>query len=234
VLLDGDDRVREFGGGLPKGTNNQMELLAVIQGLREILQRKQQNFRIIIATDSSYVIQGATKWHIAWKKNGWVTKEGNPVLNQNLWKDMSSLLESFKKTKATLSWVHTPGHSGVPGNERVDTIASAFAAGEIPRLFSDGLEKYDLSRNQLMNFNPPAGAKIQQKTKKKKGKAYSYLSLVGGKVERHQSWGECENRVSGQSGAKFQKAVSLEDENEILQSWGVSLIHSGGSYSPHY
>ena len=54
-------------------------------------------------------------------------------------------------------------------------------------------------------------------------KAFSYLSLVGGAAKRHATWGECEARVKGVSGAKFKKAMSQEEETAILKSWGASL-----------
>ena len=37
---------------------------------------------------------------------------------------------------------------------------------------------------------------------------------------RHKTWAECERRVKGQSGAKFKKTTSAEDESAVLRSWG--------------
>ena len=55
-----------------------------------------------------------------------------------------------------------------------------------------------------------------------KAKAYSYLSLVDGVTQRHTTWAECETRVKGKK-AKFRKTVSMKDEKDILNEWGVSL-----------
>ena len=53
----------------------------------------------------------------------------------------------------------------------------------------------------------------------KKAKAYSYVSMVDGKIETHETWGECEARVKGTSGARFKKSVSAEDEADIIASF---------------
>ena len=45
-------------------------------------------------------------------------------------------------------------------------------------------------------------------------------SLVGGTPKRHGSWADCERRVKGQSGAKFKKTTSADEEGAILRSWG--------------
>jgi viroplasmin and RNaseH domain-containing protein len=52
-------------------------------------------------------------------------------------------------------------------------------------------------------------------------KAYSYLSLVNGIFSRHDTWAECEACVKGEKGAKYRKAVSVEDEAAIKKEWGV-------------
>ena len=38
---------------------------------------------------------------------------------------------------------------------------------------------------------------------------------------RHVTWAECEGRVKGQSGARFKKAASADDESAILRGWGI-------------
>ena len=58
--------------------------------------------------------------------------------------------------------------------------------------------------------------------KQEKKAAYSYLSNVNGHVYRHTDWASCERRVKGQSGAKFKKAMSEDEELSILKSWGLS------------
>ncbi|MDE2217939.1 MAG: viroplasmin family protein, partial [Patescibacteria group bacterium] len=52
-----------------------------------------------------------------------------------------------------------------------------------------------------------------------KAKAYSYLSMIDGIIMKHKSWEECEKRVKGKSGAKFKKALSAEEEEQIEKEW---------------
>ena len=52
---------------------------------------------------------------------------------------------------------------------------------------------------------------------------YSYLSVIDGVAMRHATWPECEQRVKGRSGARFKKAMSAQEEAEILKAWGVRL-----------
>ena len=49
-------------------------------------------------------------------------------------------------------------------------------------------------------------------------KAYSYVSLVGGKIETHKTWAECEARVKGRA-AKYKKALSANNERELITEW---------------
>ena len=52
-----------------------------------------------------------------------------------------------------------------------------------------------------------------------RAKAYSYVSSVGGKIQTHQTWAECEAWVKGKSGAQFKKATSAAHEREIIREW---------------
>lgn len=216
-ILKREGRVVEGGGASRKATNNEMELRAVLESLEEAQKLTSQSAgQITFYTDSKYVVDGASKWMKGWKRRGWETQDGNPVANITLWKDLDEKIQSLQNIK--IEWCHVPGHEGIPGNERADQIASAFAAGEEPSFYRGVLEDYPVS------LQKPSFKKIQdgkQNRKSKKGKAYSYLSLVNGKVQRHQSWGECQQRVQGISNAKYRKATSLEEEKKILSQWGL-------------
>jgi ribonuclease HI len=63
----------------------------------------------------------------------------------------------------------------------------------------------------------PAGA--DAKKKRRTGKAYSYVSFVHGEIMTHQTWAECEARVKGARAAKFKKAMSAEDEKNIIHEF---------------
>jgi len=204
-----EDWVLEIGAHFPLTTNNQMELRAVIEGLNRI---KKKDAPLLIVTDSSYVLNGATKWIKGWTQKGFIKSTGEEVKNKELWIELAAELKKFEK----ISWKLVMGHAGIPSNERADQIAVSYSQN-LPITPYDGpLSQYDID---LEDLSGTAG-QIHKKNRKK-AKAYSYLSLVNGCFERHQSWEECEQRVKGQPQAKFKKAISREDEYEIMANWGI-------------
>ena len=66
-----------------------------------------------------------------------------------------------------------------------------------------------------------ASAVSKSSSSRSKKKGGFYLSLVGGQVERHITWPQCQGRVNGVSGARFKKVASAEEEREVLKLWGV-------------
>ncbi len=68
-------------GGWPHGTNNQGELMAVID-LLDSTAHLDDDLRILC--DSQYVINAVTKWIPGWKARGWRKADGKPVLNREL------------------------------------------------------------------------------------------------------------------------------------------------------
>jgi len=204
--------VVELGGAKPKTTNNEMELEAVIAALSYLIHGSDP---IHIFTDSEYLMNGARSWRKKWAKNGWKTQQGAEVKNLPQWKSIHSLLEAMGEDR--VHWHHLPSHVGIPGNERADTIAQTLARGEDPQLFRGRLEDYPVP-----NILSLEGVEEKRAEKRSGGaKAYSYLSLVDGKVERHENWAQCEARVRGASGAKYRKALSPEHEREILREWEI-------------
>lgn len=108
-------------GGRPLTTNNQMELMSVIAGLRALSRPS----RVEIVTDSMYVLKGCRDWLPGWKRNGWKRREGKqlkPVKNVERWKELDELL-----ARHDVHWVHVKGHAGHPENERCDELAVAAA-----------------------------------------------------------------------------------------------------------
>lgn len=114
ALLRMAGREKELSGGEPASTNNRMELMAVIAGL-EALQRA---CKVRLVTDSTYVMDGATKWIHGWKKNGWKTADKKPVKNVELWQRLDAALKPHE-----VHWKWVKGHSGHAENERVDQLA---------------------------------------------------------------------------------------------------------------
>lgn len=127
VVNFADGSQHELGGAAAHTTNNRMEMQAAIAAL-QLFWEFQQTEAIVLFTDSEYVINGITKWLPGWKRKGWKTSQGKPVLNQDLWQELEAL------DSARVTWKYVRGHAGVAGNERCDAIARAFAAGRQPQL----------------------------------------------------------------------------------------------------
>ncbi len=138
VLYFSDDRRHELGGAAPNTTNNRMEIQAAIAAL-EALAALEQREPTTLYTDSQYVQNGITKWIHGWKKKGWKTAGGKPVLNQDLWEALDRVHQQVNaQLAAPLKWTYVRGHSGNAGNDRCDAIARAFATGEQPKLVQTG------------------------------------------------------------------------------------------------
>lgn len=219
-------RVKEAGGGLPHTTNNVMELRAAIEALR-LAESFGGSEQILACTDSSYVVQGATGWIHGWRKRGWKKVDGSDVLNRSLWEELGVACDRLGRR---LSWQHLPSHVGIPGNERVDEIATAFSEGVEVELYDGPLaecgfnpfEKIDAETARTLSAQKKAG--VSGKGKKPSGPIAPgypiYLSYVGGRLERHKAWSDCERRVKGVGGAKFKKVSNPEEEKNTLGGWG--------------
>ena len=213
ILVFPEGRVKELGGHNPETTNNRMELVGALRALASLEEAPTP--LIYLYTDSTYVIRGITQWIFAWKQRGWRNAEGNEVSNKDLWEEL--LRHVIRLKPAKIDWKYVRGHRGVPGNERCDEIAVAYANGKKVKLFDGPLMKYSYAIHDL----PEQEELPDMKTHEKKPPAFSYLSYHGGTVMRHTTWAECERRVKGQSQAKFKKAQSEQDESSILLGWGL-------------
>ena len=122
-----DGSVEEFGGHDPSTTNNRMELQAALELLKR-LKDLPRHPDLTLRTDSKYLIDGLGSWMQGWKRRGWKTAAGKPVLNQDLW----LALDQARLRDVPLTYVK--GHSGDPDNDRVDRIAVSFSRGLGPDL----------------------------------------------------------------------------------------------------
>jgi len=114
VVLRWNGAEKELHGADPQTTNNRMELTAAIEAL-EALNRPSQ---VQLHTDSTYLLNGVTKWIAAWQRNGWRTAANKPVKNEDLWR---RLIEAINGHQVSWRWVN--GHAGEEGNERADALA---------------------------------------------------------------------------------------------------------------
>ncbi len=110
---------KELSEGYPKTSNNQMEMMAVIAALEELMKPCE----VDLYSDSQYVINAFTKhWIENWKKNGWMTAAKKPVKNKELWERMIAAAEPH-----TIHFHWVKGHNGHPENERCDKLATTAA-----------------------------------------------------------------------------------------------------------
>ncbi len=211
VVISENDTVLEKGGFKEYTTNNEMELKAVVEALKEISSKK---VPIEIYTDSKYVVEGAKGWVFGWAKNGWKTATKTDVLNKELWQELLPLLG-----KVEIVWHKVPGHVGIVGNERADVIASTFAEKGDFELYAGPLTGYGLNIHDT-SYDEAKAQERSDVRKRQTLKAYSYVSSVDGVVQVHKTWSECEARVKGKKGVRFKKSLDAADEKAIVKELG--------------
>ena len=119
VLIYGEAR-KELSGGERDTTNNRMELTAAIRGLQAL----REPCRVILTSDSRYLVDAVTKgWLSSWQRRGWKKAGNDPVLNVDLWQLLLPLLEQHQ-----VEFVWVKGHAGHPENECCDRMAVAESA----------------------------------------------------------------------------------------------------------
>ncbi len=129
ILISRDSGRRvELSGSDPDTTNNRMEMIAVIEGLR----RLKRPCRVRVVTDSRYVVDGMKSWIHSWRRNGWKTADRKPVKNRELWEELSRLSGIHRMQ---FEWIR--GHAGHEENERCDQLA----VNAYRKLLESGKEK---------------------------------------------------------------------------------------------
>lgn len=118
ALLQWNGSERELSGGERETTNNRMEMLAIVEGLRAL----KEPCRVTVYSDSAYVVNAINqRWIAGWKRNGWKTSGKTPVKNQDLWQAMLAEIERH----AAVEFVKVKGHADDERNNRVDRLAVA-------------------------------------------------------------------------------------------------------------
>jgi ribonuclease HI len=105
---------KEISGCELKTTNNRMEMMAIIEALRQLKRPS----RIRIVTDSNYVVKGMTEWMPGWIRRNWINSQKKPVLNRDLWEMLLKLSKPHH-----IDWQWIKGHHGHKENERCDALA---------------------------------------------------------------------------------------------------------------
>ena len=226
ILFSRTSTVEEIGEYEEQTTNNRMEITAAIESLLAIKDKKGD---VMMYTDSNYLINGITKWIRDWEANGWQTKTKEDVLNKDLWQRLDLLLKE-REMKGKLIWKKVKGHSDVLGNLRADAIATGFAEREDVEFLHGPLSEYEKALGSFLLPKDSPLELLQGESLKKpaarssKTKAYSYLSLIGKKIEKYKTWAECEKKVKGVKGVKYKKALSAGDEQKIIKEWTHGTI----------
>lgn len=209
-IVYAEGTVCELGGMAPATTNNRMELQAVIAALQHVATQP----RLVVHTDSRYVIDGYTKWLPAWRRRGWVTATQTPVKNRDLWSTLASLGHTGVR------WQHVYGHRGHPQNERVDTIARAYAAGQAPALFCG--QEGAVDDPVVLSVARTVATPAREQTAGRLG-GVRYVSLVRGTLAVDADWPTCAARVQGVPGARYRKVRTLAELETFCLTHGVSL-----------
>jgi len=123
VIMRWKDHEIKISEGFRNTTNNRMELLGPITALKKL----KKPHKILITTDSRYVIDGIEKgWAKKWKKNNWMRDKKNKALNSDLWDALIDLCDYHNEVK--FNWVK--GHEGHVENEACDLMAKNAAMSD--------------------------------------------------------------------------------------------------------
>jgi ribonuclease HI len=130
VLIDPrTQRALERAGGINDTTNNRMEMQAAIEALAAI---RSPRARVVVHSDSRYLVDACSKWLAGWKARGWRRADG-ALANIELLQQLDALQQ-----RHDVSWRWVAGHSGDVGNEHVDRLANLamdrLARSEDPRI----------------------------------------------------------------------------------------------------
>jgi len=125
VVLRYQGHERELSAAYRYTTNKRMELLGALAALASLKRR----YKVVLATDSRYVVDGISKgWVRRWKKNGWMRNKKDKAVNPDLW---DRLLQAMAKHDVTFRWVK--GHAGHPENQRCDELVQKAVRGTTDR-----------------------------------------------------------------------------------------------------
>jgi ribonuclease HI len=111
---------RDFYMHIPNTTNNRMALIGAITVL-ELLSNKGNRFRVLMVSDSEYLVKGMREWAPGWAARGWIRRAG-PIENLLLWQELAEVARLHD-----VQWTWVRGHQGHPKNEYADDLAVAAA-----------------------------------------------------------------------------------------------------------
>jgi ribonuclease HI len=140
ALLRYNSAKKALSGGERMTTNNRMEMTAAIMAL-EALTRP---CKVVLTTDSQYMMKGITQWLRNWKKRNWMTSQNTPVKNSDLWQRLDTAA-----SRHDVEWRWVRGHNSHEENELVDGLARK-------------------AMKEFLTEGPPAGASARRPRSRKK------------------------------------------------------------------
>ena len=109
---------RILRGVEPHTTNNRMELVSAINGLRALTEM----CRVTVITDSRYLQQGMTVYLVRWRSCGWCNSRGEAIANRDLWELLASVAGQHET-----QWHWVRGHGSDRDQDRCDVLAKESA-----------------------------------------------------------------------------------------------------------
>lgn len=131
-------------GHFDNTTNNEMELMAILETLKYYIDKKLRNGDVVnIHSDSAYCINIFTQWIDGWKANNWTRKGGKPIENLEIIKLIYAYITNLKNHFVDVNFIKVKGHTDNPYNNYVDKLAVSAKGGKIirgQRRFTSALE----------------------------------------------------------------------------------------------
>ena len=120
-----DNHPENVSESLPgRQTNNRAEIHAAVRAVQ--VAKRRGIDKLVLHTDSQFLINGITKWIKGWKKNGWKLSSGGPVINREDFEELDKELQGIR-----VKWMYVKGHSGDKANDAVDLLAKQGASKKL-------------------------------------------------------------------------------------------------------
>lgn len=161
-------QIIEGSQGFRLSTNNRMELMAALWGLRTIISNINNGTlygakQINLQSDSEYFCKAINqRWIAKWSQNDWMTSgfkgsKPKPVKNKDLWEQIVAIQDQISNMGVTLTVSHIEGHAGHEFNERADKLAVAASNGTshiIDEVYEKENPQQKNNQNNMSSWQP--------------------------------------------------------------------------------
>ena len=118
--------------GWQSSTSDEMEIKAcslAIRHTKRVLPDLSRFKRILIFSDSMYVVENYPNAMVVWPNNGWRKRNKMSVANVELWKELRKEVNKYRPIKVDIEWVK--GHKKNIHNIAADKLASESASNPL-------------------------------------------------------------------------------------------------------